>query len=354
MTLAMMDKVDVEQIVSLAGYEYKICSGGNGVQVNIKTCPVCGNNNYKVYLNDETGLGNCFRCSSTFNKFTFIQNAFDLSKSSVIKFVETNMNYICYRPKKTIVNVFNNDWVLPSNIKIEKLEQIPQYLIDRGITLSMAKRFDLRVCEAGFYQYTDHFGKVKFVDFSKRIIIPIKDINGNLVTFQGRDYTGKSAKKYLFPNMLPGTGRYIYNSDYIIKNNIKKIILNEGVFDVFSTTKSVEGDTRYGDWGVAGTFGKHLSIKKHGKDFNDQLADLFELQEKGVKEFVVMWDAERDAQLAAYQAALTLVSYGLPAKVSGKLPEGLDPAESSSYQILDAIESAKSPTTLGYARLKLQ
>lgn len=349
-----LDALDTEQVVAYEGFEYKLSNGNNGPQINVKTCPNCGDNSYKVYLNAETGLGNCFKCNIGYNKYKLVKCSRGLTNhGDVMRALEGMTDLVSYRPKKFVsYRKMNKDWVLPQNYKIELEEQLPQYLKNRDVNAKLCKRFDLRVCEYGFYHYTDFQDREKAVDFSQRIIIPIRDIAGNLVTFQGRDMTGNADKKYLFPNMLPGTARYIYNAHYAKQNKFKRVVLNEGVFDVFAMTKALESDLKYKEFTACGTFGKHLSISVRNVTNEDQLSDLFALFEAGVEEFVILWDGEDAAISAAYEATNALNSYGLNTTVA-VIGGGLDPAETDPSVLLRAIDARKKPSALDMVRLKL-
>lgn len=349
-----LDTYDAEQIVAFEGYEYRLGNGNNGPQINIKTCPVCQSDDYKVYINADNGLGNCFKCETKFNKYKFIKASRGLkSHSDVMRYFENMSGLVSYKPKLHInYRQPVKDWVLPQSYLIELEEHLPQYLKDRNVNAKLARRFGLRYCEYGFYEYKDFSDKTKFVDFSKRILIPIKDIDGNLVTFQGRDTTGKAERKYMFPNMLPGTGRYIYNADYAKDNNAKVVILNEGVFDVFATTLALESDVKYNEYVACGTFGKHLSISSNNFKSEDQLSDLFKLFEQGIEEFVILWDGESAAISAAFDSVMKLNSYGLNATVA-VIGGGLDPAETEASVLLKAIDDRRKPSTLDLIRMKL-
>jgi DNA primase len=350
-----LDAIDIEQVVAYEGADYKVTNGKSGLQLNIKECPSCKDTNYKLYLNAETGLGKCHRCDTGFNKFKFVKLSRGLvNAGDVMRALEGMSDLVSYRPKlMPVYRQMNKDWVLPQNFKIELEDQLPQYLKDRNVDAKLAKRFDLRVCEHGFYHYQDFEDRDRAVDFSQRIIIPVKDINGDMVTFQGRDISGVSEKRYLFPNMLPGTGRYIYNADYALTNKAKKVVLNEGCFDVFAMTEALESDIKYKDFAACGTFGKHLSISATNVSTDDQLSDLFILNEAGVEEFIILWDGETEAIAAAYQAVVQLNSYGLYSTVAA-IGGGLDPAETSHSVLLEAIDQRKKPTNLDLVRMKLK
>lgn len=346
--------IDIEQVIAYEGYDYKISNGKKGLQINIKVCPSCGRQDYKVYMNANTGLGNCFGCSKTFNILSFLKASRCLSKNEeVYRYLNKIKDVVSYKPKIPLKDYkLNKDWKLPLNRVIELEDDVPEYLKDRNVDSKICKRFDLRYCDYGFYEYEDFNGKSKFVDFSKRIIIPIYDINNELVTFQGRDVTGLSEKKYLFPNMLPGTGRYIYNASYALRNKAKVVVLSEGVFDVFAVTRALESDLKYRQYVACGTFGKHLSISIYNVIAEDQLSDLFKLHEGGVEEFVVLWDGEIKAVEAAILASLQLNSYGLFSTVA-RLMDGVDPADVDNEVILKAIDDRFKPTKLDLLKMRL-
>jgi DNA primase len=349
-----LDELDVEQLVSYLGYDYRVSNGNSGVQLNLRTCPSCHRCDFKVYLNADTGLGNCFQCSVGLNRYKLVKLTLGLgTHGDVMRYVTGIADVVRYKPKVNVESYkLNEDWVLPINKKIEEEQDVPEYLKERNIDAKLAKRFNLRHCEYGFYKYNDFQSRSKFVDFSNRILLPVHDIDGKLVTFQGRDTTGKSDKRYLFPNMLPGTGRYIYNAHYALKNKAKKVVLNEGCFDVFATTRALESDVAYKDYSACGTFGKHLSIAANNVTATDQLSDLYKLCEAGVEELVVLWDGETQAIKAAIEAALKLNGLGLNTTVA-KLSDDLDPDEVGTEGILQAINTRSKPTQFDLVRMRL-
>lgn len=351
----VLNDLDVEQLVSFEGYDYRISNGNSGVQLNVKTCPHCRREDYKVYLNAETGLGNCFGCSFTFNKYKFIKASRGFGNhGDLMRYVTGIAPSVSYKPKiHPDAYKLNTDWKLPINMKLELDEDLPPYLLDRNIDGKLAKRFDLRHCRFGFYKYEDFANKERFVDFSNRILIPVYNTEGELVTFQGRDTTGISERKYLFPNMLPGTARYIYNAHYAIDNGFTKVVLNEGAFDVFATTRALESDIRYKEYTACGTFGKHLSVSLTNVNSTDQLTDLYKLKEAGVEEFIILWDGEPEAIKAALEAAIGLNGLGFNFTVA-TLSDGLDPDEAGTEKVLKAIENRTKPSKFDLMRMRLK
>lgn len=349
-----LDDIDTEQLVAFEGCDYKVSNGNSGLQINIKTCPNCGRDDWKVYLNAETGLGNCFVCNVGYNKFKFVKLSRGFAENKdVFRYIESINDSVRYKPKKKFYDDnINRDWGLPSNIKMNFDALVIDYLKERNINAKICNRFDIRFCKYGFYKYKDFNDKTKFVDFSNRIIIPVFDIDGNMVTFQGRDITGRSERKYLFPNMLAGTGRYIYNAHNVIKAGFKKVVLNEGCFDVWSTVLALESNIKYNDYTACGTFGKHLSISATSLNTDDQLSDINKMWEQGVDEFIILWDGESEAYKAAIKAALHLNSLGYFTTVAS-LGCSKDPNEAKADEILKAIDERILPNALSLARLKL-
>ncbi len=75
----------------------------------------------------------------------------------------------------------------------------------------------------------------------RRLLIPVYDLDGKLVTFQGRDIIGDQDAKYLFPPALPGTGRFLYNGHNAVR--ARRIAMGEGAFDVFSLKAAIDGES---------------------------------------------------------------------------------------------------------------
>ena len=71
--------------------------------------------------------------------------------------------------------------------------------------------------------------------FSERILYPIFDQYGQVVAFTGRTI-GKGEPKYLSlqDSVIYHKGSCLYNVHYLLKNNIKDVILVEGMHDVFA------------------------------------------------------------------------------------------------------------------------
>lgn len=351
----LIEHVDMEDYLAVEGINYKITPGTSGVQLNLKECPRCGGSSWKVYLNMDTGLGNCFHGScageSGFNKFTYIRHHLGFPPArDVIKHIKTYALESGWRPKRKKAVTVNNDVdiTLPQSMELPiKGKFNLQYLADRGFDITLSKFFGWRYCHVGNFPYKDLEGKDLTQDYSRRVIIPVYDLEGNLRTFQGRDITGESERRYLFPPGLAGTGRYIYNAHNCI--GLEHIVLGEGAFDVAATKQALDTRIEYRQIGCAGTFGKHLS----NMDGVSQLSTLQTMKALGLKTVTFMWDGDNSSIDHACEAALLVRSVGLKARVA-MLPIDKDPNECSVPEVISAFEKAAVITRASIVSVRMK
>jgi len=214
------------------------------------------------------------------------------------------------------------------------------YLENRQVDGALANFFHLRFCTEGWWNFTNREGKKSGQKFDMRIIIPVFDLDGKLVTFQGRDITGKSDKRYLFPAGLPGTGRFLLNGQNAVK--AKRVCVGEGAFDIMAIKRALDEEVTLRDVVPIGTFGKHLSYGS--MDGNDQLGRFLQLKHDGLQEVTLMWDGTTDAITAALDAARHLKRLGLQIKIA-KLPFEKDPNEVLPEVVRDAFWKAELYTS---------
>ena len=334
----ILSQIDMESYLDREGIGYKLTRGSSGQQLNIKECPVCGGSEWKVYLNADTGLGNCFSgsCGKTFNKFSFIKATTNkVSFSELMRFIKTVASEQGWRQKKTIKLIVDdviNKLEFPDSVELPYNGKNIKYLKNRGITDEIASYFFLRYSSEGFFYYNDG-GKDRRQNYTSRVIIPIYNLEGELVSFQGRDVTGESERKYLFPPGFASTGRYLYNGHNAIGS--KRIVICEGVFDVMATKMAIDYDISLRDVTPIGSFGKHIS---NGFE-NDQIGELIKLKKKGLRDVTIMWDGEELAIRAAIKSALAISGMGLNTKVA-ILPKGKDPNECTVAEVISAYNAA--------------
>jgi DNA primase len=308
------------------------------MQINAKECPHCGDRRWRVYLNAATGLGNCFVCNEPFNKIKFAKLVTDLPWRELKTRLVEIMKDQGWRPKRVSAAVEVGEVKLPLSFALPTPEGSNlMYLEERGVDSELAAYFHLRFSEDGWWNFTKEDGSSSGQHFGNRVIIPVFDLDGTLKTFQGRDITGTSERKYLFPAMLPGTGKFLYNGQNAVR--AKRVVVGEGVFDVIALKKAFDEDVELRDVVPVGTFGKHLSFGS--MDGDDQLGRFMQLKAFGLKEVTFLWDGEKAALESALSAAELLHRNGFQVRV-GLLPEGRDPNESTAEDVRKAFWSAQT------------
>ena len=341
--------IDMELYLDREGLQYKSARGSSGQQLNVKVCPFCNGSQWKVYMNAETGFGNCFSgsCEATFNKYSFIRQLNNgISNGEVIRHIKAIAREQGWRQRKTTkYSVENNidGLQLPDSIELPFNGKNLKYLTNRGISSEIASYFYLKYSKNGIFRYLDG-DQSRSQNYASRIIIPIYDLEGTLVSFQGRDITGQSERKYLFPPGYSSTGKYLYNGHNAI--HARHVIICEGVFDVMAVKIAMDSDMELRDVVPIGSFGKHLS---NGFG-NDQMEQLIKLKSKGLKEVTFMWDGELSAIKSAVRSALIVSRLGLRAKVA-VLPKDKDPNEASIYEVIEAFKNSKVINKLSAVRL---
>lgn len=329
-------QIDMEAWLDSEGVEYKLGRGHSGVQINLRECPLCGHDKWKTYLNAESGLGKCFVCEQGLNKWKII-NGFTPGVSGRetvehIKNFARTQGWIA-RKKSTVAVSVESDLIIPDSIELPHHGKNLQYLNNRNITADYAKYFNLRFSQRGVFKFIDHNGKNKVQSYANRVIIPVFDMQGELVSFQGRDITGTADLKYLFPPGFASTGAHLYNGQNAI--GAKRIAVGEGAFDVAAIKIGVDGEMALRDIVPVGTFGKSLSFG----DEDSQIAKLMYLRDKGLEEVIFIWDGEPKAIVAAIGAAQRVRSMGLRARVAC-LPDGKDPNEIPAEELRRCIWKA--------------
>lgn len=340
---SLFEAFDIEYFLQREGIDYKKCWGSNGLQLNIRTCPVCGHSKWKVYINADTGLGNCFSgsCESTFNKFSFVKAVMGIDDNRKvwenIRNISRELGWI----PKVKQETFKPKIITGADLKLPECIDLPtpdgqnlEYLVRRGIDNYYTELFELKYCEYGEWKYITPVGE-KTQIFQKRIIIPIRDLDTTMVAFQGRDVTGLAPNKYQFPSQVAATGKLLYNGCNAL--GFEDVILNEGVFDVIATKMAIDKSGLI-NVGVVGSFGKHLSIDEKGD--NDQLNRLLRLKKEGMKKIIIMWDGEPAAYKDAVGAGTKLKKYGFNPYIA-TLPKGKDPNEVHYTEVIKAYKEAK-------------
>lgn len=342
-----LDQIDVEQYLDRSGCDFSHSYGTRGLQLNLNECPACGEGGRKTYINAETGLGNCFHgsCNFKFNKFKLIQKVSGLGGGDLDAHISAIAEEQGWMPKTVRAEIKRGALELPSN-----LHQIPhgarnlRYLADRGITKDSALYFQLTYCGRGWWSYEVGEEK-KWVSYDKRVIIPISNLDGTLVSFQGRDTTGAKLPKYLFPTGFAVAGSHIYNGQNFAEGTHTHLVVGEGAFDAIAIHQALLGHSSCGAMLPVATFGMHLSSGPDG-----QIAKFLRLKERGAKVITMMWDGERKAMTAQVKAGLQLSELGFKVQIA-QLPAGKDPNDVAPEVVRQAIFRATFLTRLSAIKL---
>ena len=342
-----MGAISPEDWFDYEAIDYRITRGSSGDQLNIHECPFCQDDRWKVYMNLESGLGNCFHCDTKFNLFKFIKAQTGLLRGNLLTYLEQVAKSVGWipKPQAKTSNEIGTDVTLPvsMSIPIHGVHNL-QYLEDRGIPADVAHDFGLRYCESGVYQWKDG-DSTRSQSYAGYIVIPILDLDGKLTAFQGRDTTGKQPRKYLFPTGLPSSGKLLYNGHRCVGK--EHIIVGEGVFDAIAIEMALKFAPSLGS---VATFGKHLSAGDPSG--NDQLGRFCALRDKGLKTVTMMWDSEPEAIKAALKAARLLRSVSLDTYIA-LLPAGCDPNEVKPSVVIKAIEDAVPFNSVNEIKLRV-
>ncbi|GAA4525439.1 DNA primase [Chelativorans composti] len=345
----LMEELDIEFFLQRESIAYKETRGVNGIQLNIRTCPACSDSRWRVYFGVETGLGNCFVCGLGFNKLRFLHHYFGGQDwKTTMREARELLREQGWRPKrKAMVATFE------TNVELPVSEELPlpdgsnlAYLEHRGFDAEIARYFRFRWCQFGWWKYKDDDGTVKLQDFSNRLIIPVYDLDGELKTFQGRDLLPpitdeqralgvQERQRYLFPKMLPGTGRYLYNGHNVVATD--HVVMGEGAFDVAAIKVALDEESSLRSVVPVGSFGKHLSYGSPAGD--DQLGRFNVLKQRGLKRVTIMWDGEEKVINAALAAARLLAGIGLQVRIA-LLPHEKDPNEVPAEVVRKAFYAA--------------
>lgn len=356
MSERITDGLSGEDYLTYLGIDFKSSTGSRGPQLNVRECPACHDERWKVYLGAESGLGNCFACDRKFNIWSFASAHLDtLDKRLIAKHIDTAKKFlgITAAPKKkerVEVAVEETALELPASYALPLHDgRTLQYLTDRGITADDCKRYHLRYCDFGWHSYVKD-GEKRRQKFDNRVIIPVYDLDGKLVTFQGRDITGESERKYLFPIGLPGTARFLYSGHEALARRAKEVILNEGAADVWSAQAAVDREAAASRIICIGSFGKKLSYSQDGS--TSQLEAFKTLRRHGLEKVTIMWDGEAQTIVGALDAAKMLTCVGLEVSIAN-LPYDKDPNDAPDA-VVPAWRAAKRYTPLLDTRWRLR
>jgi DNA primase len=338
----IFDALDLEEWLEYHSLDYRRTAGGDNLQ--LKVCPVCHDDRWRVYMERNKKLGVCFHadCNARFNLFKFACAMFDGDKRRTIAHFEDYGSRILHRPRKVevIKPVILGDLVLPESVALPTPEgHTHPYLIDRSVLLTTQSRFGLRWCEKGVWNYADTAGVNRSLRYDNRILFPVFDLDNRCRTFVGRDTTGDSSLRYLFPPRLPSAASFFYGAE--LAQEAEHLIIGEGPFDCLAIHQALEHPD-FHNCAALGSFG--LSIGHGDSEGNDQLGQLLRLRRGAARRVTMLWDGEANALRHALDAASLLTRNGFAVNI-GLLPLDADPSSVDTTTIRRAIADACLYTT---------
>ncbi|AQX21722.1 DNA primase [Bartonella sp. CDC_skunk] len=241
-------------------------------------CPFHGEKTPSFHCDDRRGRYYCFGCNTSGDIFTFLCELDGLRFSESVERLanfagmklpafdlqnhkdEMKKNDL-YDVMKIATDFFQN------NLHHQIGAQARHYLDERGVTLELAKRFQIGFAPIGRTTLKDALSargislkqmedcgllisgediSTPYDRFRNRIIFPIEDLRGRVVAFGGRSLDKNARAKYLNSpeTVLFHKGNMLYNAASVRKNSRaseKKeacsVLVVEGYMDVIALTK---------------------------------------------------------------------------------------------------------------------
>jgi len=307
---------------------------------NLKArCPFHNEKSPSFFVSPSKGFYKCFGCGASGDIFTFVEKYEGLNFSEALKKLadkagvqlsqknnfKEKINYQKYYEILEEVTIFWQKKML-QNISVKN------YLKKRGLISETVKKFRVGYAEDGWnktsdfllkkgYSYEDleKVGLVKKNDrggwydrFRNRIIFPIFDLEGRVVAFSGRDFSGSDkVAKYL---NSPET--FLFNKSKILFGmNFAKyqgrqrnyFIVAEGQMDLLMSHQA----------------GFENTVVTSGTSLTDEHLDLIGRYSKKI---IFSFDSDTAGINATYKALVKALKKGFEIKIVD-IEEGKDPAD---------------------------
>ena len=237
----------------------------------VAVCPFHDDHHPSMVVSREKQIFNCFTCHTGGNVFNFVMKYENVSFLEAVKIVadkigmnvhlkfSSNVNNEKFSSQYKLMNLANKYFmnVLNTSAGLEA----KKYLKDRGIDENIIKEFNLglslndpknlsefleknkySVNEMADVGLVNKFGLDTYDVFTNRIMIPITNVNGQIVGFTGRIFHNEDTAKYLNTKetSIFKKGEIIFNyanaKNYVRQNG--NIIIVEGNMDAIKMSSS--------------------------------------------------------------------------------------------------------------------
>jgi len=261
----------------------------SGEQINFKYCPACGNQNFKVYVSQETGAWICFRCDAR-------------------GCVETGVDLTAIRRRLMTRYKFEVETWKP----IESWPGRALKYSDFGEPMCMASQF-LSM------KYGIDGGLVHIYGLLRdenRVVIPYTDRFGDVIYYSGRAFDGAQPKYKHMEGKHP-----LYVPDWVTAHaphaTFNDVVLVEGVFDAIKAHAAT---------------GLHV-VALGGKSMARYLLhNILALQPRNIK---IALDS--DATAAAIKLRNILVPFVDSVQII-RLPDGQDPGNMEFEELREELK----------------
>jgi len=247
----VIEKVDVLDLISKLGIEGEI----QGKEF-VGHCPFPEHDDktpsFSIsILGDRRGMWQCFGCDSKGNTIHLVQRVLGIEKEQAEKQIAQWFNFpdsLNFPSTQEITRLLDR-----GQIRSEEEEEMVRIPLPR-IVSDKTRIIDYLVKKRNYIEAKAwdiiNFFNMSWADsgyYHDRIIIPVYDSIGSLITFEARDLTRQADKKALYPKGSP-ISKLLFNNHNI---NEKYVWVTEGIWDAIRLWS-------FGEPAIS-CFGAHLS-----------------------------------------------------------------------------------------------
>lgn len=309
----------VEEILRISGF--KIRRGQSNIGIGCPLAPYSplhsSNTDSRpsmgIKVTDTSVLINCFTCGFKSRKLSFLFKRLAYHNSYWVPAVEACLSM---ESDEIVSGLKSMSYVTPKKVKDVCFDEslfdpfrnnVPRYLINRGVTLDTAKRWGLG------------FDKEK-----RRAVFPVRDYGGSLWGCVGRSINGASPKYLNYWNMKKG--KHVFGGHLV--TNQKKIVIVEGVFDAVLADQAIRQRGLSDRYGIFSVLGASVSTQQ------------VELVLRFATEVLLCFDNDEAGQRGQSEAKKLFSPYVMT-RVCSLPRETKDFGDCTEDQVLEVIENAK-------------
>ena len=322
-------------------------------------CPFHADHSPSMSVSKDKQIYRCFSCGASGNAIKFVMDYENISFVDSLKHlaeiggVELNVKSFTKQVNKhtELYEIFDiSQKLYQNNINTELGINAKKYLKDRGIDSQIIKEFDIGLSLKNNKQLTDMLENQKIKKsimlntgligendkgihdvFYNRIMFPLHDLTGKIVSYSGRLFDGDGTPKYLTTKETEifKKGEILYNyhkaKDEVRKSN--KVIIMEGFMDVIAAYK-------VGIKNVVATMG--TAVTKEQALIIKRLA----------KEIILCFDGDEAGEKATFSCSNELNKIGVIPKIV-RLEDNLDPDDYiKKYGEKTFLEKIENPISI--------